>query len=230
METQRESFHHANLLVGTEDEAQSYLRSSCDRLGIELLHNPDFFSFKVEVFGIDEARKLGSLAARKSLTKHKIFLIAPTRFTFEAQNALLKTFEEPFPGTIFFLAVREEELILPTLRSRMRTVRLNRQGESEPSLNEAEKFLSFSIKDRLLFAQEFVSEKRSLPIFLDDLLIVLRERKPARPQPDRVILAGNGHSGREGGEALKKVYVMKHFAHDIAASPRLIIEHLSLVL
>src|SRR3989344_1002069 len=112
------NLHHANLLIGTPREAESYLRSFYNNLGIRLANNPDFVAFRAEIFGIDEARALRILSTRKAVTtakagqvSSKIFFITPMRLTLEAQNALLKTFEDPSPGTYFFLAMREESLI-----------------------------------------------------------------------------------------------------------------------
>ena len=102
------NLHHANLLIGTPEEAESYLRSLCDSWGVRLPNNPDFFAFKMETFGIDEARKLKLLSARKAISSRKIFLITPTRLTLEAQNLLLKTFGNRFLDTWFFLVVGEE--------------------------------------------------------------------------------------------------------------------------
>ena len=201
--------HHANLLVGTREEAESYLRSLCDSLDIKLTNNPDFLAFRTETFGIDEARELRLLSTRKSITSRKIFLITPMRLTLEAQNALLKTFEDPSPDTLFFLAVREEALIVPTLRSRMQAIRIH--GNNASMSAEAEKFLSLSIKNRLLFAKSFADEEKNLSVFLDDLLCLLRKR-----------------SGMQ--KSLEKVYNIKRSIGDSITIPRLVLEHLSLVL
>lgn len=45
--------------------------------------------------------------------------------TVSAQNALLKVFEEPPEGTTFILVTEKKELLLPTVRSRGRVIRLN---------------------------------------------------------------------------------------------------------
>ena len=203
------NLHHANLLIGAPEEAESYLRSLCDSWGVRLPNNPDFFAFKMETFGIDEARKLKLLSARKAISSRKIFLITPTRLTLEAQNALLKTFEDPFPNTLFFLGVREESLVIPTLLSRMQIIRT--RGGNVAAGAEAEKFLSLSVKNRLLFAKSFADEEKSLPIFLDSLLFLLRKQK-------------------EKKDLLKNVYNVRRFVRDSAVTPRLIIEHLALVL
>ena len=202
--------HHANLLIGAPEETESYLRLLCNDLGIKLANNPDFFAFRTETFGINEARELKLLSARKAVTPKKIFFIASTRLTLEAQNALLKTFEDPFPDTYFFLATREEGLIVPTLRSRMQTVRARYGGNASVSV-EAEKFLSLPIKDRLLFAKSFVDEERNLSVFLDDLLCLLKKQSETR-------------------KSLERIYNIRRAIGNSISMPRLVIEHLSLVL
>ncbi|OHB10706.1 MAG: hypothetical protein A3G05_01005 [Candidatus Zambryskibacteria bacterium RIFCSPLOWO2_12_FULL_45_14] len=201
------SRHHARLLIGTTKEAESYLNLYCKDLGIRLANNPDFFAFKTDTFGIDEARELKLLAARKAVTQQKTFFISPVRITLEAQNALLKTFEDPSPDTIFFLVTREEALIIPTLLSRMQMTRLNLVQTGQ----EAQQFLSSSLKDRLTFARKFADEEGSLPDFLDNLLTLLRKQE--------------GSTG-----LIEKVYNLRRLINDSNLMPRLVIEHLSLVL
>lgn len=217
----KKMIHHANLLVAPPEEAEDHLRLVCDDLGVTLGHNPNFFVFKKKVFGIDEARELRLLASRKAFSSKltpdapesspaKVFFIVAEQLTLEAQNALLKTFEDPTPQTYFFLAVREESLIIPTLSSRMQTAFVSRDSAGSLANTEAEKFLSLSIKDRLSFAKRFADEERSLPVFLDGLLWVLRKR---------------GES-----DFVKNVYRVRHSLPETSLAPRLVIEHLALVL
>jgi hypothetical protein len=164
----------------------------------------------METFGIDEARELRTLAAHKALGDKKIFLITSARLTLEAQNALLKTFEDPFPNTHFFLVSREEALIKPTLLSRMQTVRLPKMTDVSVLSKEAEKFLSLPLKNRLLFAKKFALDGESLPTFLDSLLLTLKKAKEPR--------------------LLDRVYKVRRFGDDLVAAPRLVLEHLALML
>jgi DNA polymerase-3 subunit delta' len=56
---------------------------------------------------------------------HKVFVIEEAdRMNEPAQNALLKTLEEPQPDTVFVLISEHEEELLETVRSRCRIVRL----------------------------------------------------------------------------------------------------------
>src|SRR5262245_53091387 len=117
--------HHAHLLVGNGEKALAYVESLCGSVA----HSPDFFPVRESVFGLEAARTLGVLAARSAFTGRKVFLITPDTITLEAQNALLKAFEEPVPGTHFFLVVRDVGMIIPTLLSRMQIVRLAHEDE-----------------------------------------------------------------------------------------------------
>lgn len=201
-------FHHANLLVGSLGNAESYLAAKLRSLGIETLNNPDFIVFREAVFGIDEARKLAELSSRRAFFDKKVFFIAPERITAEAQNALLKTFEDPSSETFFFLVAKEEALIIPTLRSRMLATPLN--VEHSVFNKEAEQFLQLPPKDRLLFSKKFVDDEKNLSNFLDELMLVLKNKSEA--------------------ENLERVYRLRKFADDRSASSRLILEHLALVL
>jgi len=208
--------HHACLLVGEPEAAESHLSRVCRNLKIKQAGNPDFFAFRSSTFGIDDARQLRDLSLRKPVTgstssepSKKIFFISAESLTREAQNALLRTFEDPVSDTYFFLAAREEEAILPTLRSRMQVVRVKML--EKVATDEASKFLSLPIKDRLTFAKKFGTDLRSLPAFLDNLMLLLREKKEAE-------------------ESIAKVYNVRRFAGDQSAATRLILEHLSVVL
>lgn len=195
------NLHHASLVIGSVEKAQELLHNLFGSLN----NSPDFFVFKPETFGIEEARQLSLGATRKAFGERKIFLITPAKITLEAQHALLKTFEDPAPNTHFFLVVKNEELVIPTLRSRMQTVQAHHRA-----LNmDAEKFLKLLPKDRLLFVRKFVDGEKNLSDFLDELLVALR---------------------KSGPKNLETVYNLRRFSDDRSVSVRLILEHLALVL
>jgi hypothetical protein len=202
------NLHHANLLIGGREEAQVYLDELTSSLDFKLANNPDFFPFRMDVFGIDEARQLKFLSARKPLGACKIFLISPMAITPEAQNALLKTFEDPMPDTIFFLVIREQNLIEPTLLSRMQSMHLPKGVGA--MAKEAKDFINLAIKDRLLFAKKFADEEGNLAVFLDSLLSLLKK------------------SGSK--ESLEKVFNIRKLIRETMPLPRLVLEHLALML
>lgn len=201
-----QNLHHAYLVVGGFREAEEFLNNFWEERGVKLAGSPDYFPYTESLFGIEEARKLSAQASKKAFTGQKVFLVTPEKITAEAQNALLKTFEDPYEDTHFFLVVREEELILPTLRSRMQMVRV---GQDEKS-DDASKFLKLGIRERLAYVKKFVDAEKNLSVFLDELLLVLRKE------------------GKH--DSVKKIYEVRHYSDDRSASSRLILEHLSLML
>ncbi len=199
------NLHHANLLVGREEESEAYLKDLLGALKFSRANNPDYLAFRHETFGITEARELRSLALRKAFGERKIFFISSSHITPEAQNALLKTFEDPTPDTLFFLRVREEGVLLPTLLSRMQVKKLGVSREAGE-----DNFLALPYKERLNFVRKFVDAEKNLSSFLDELLLLEKAR-----------------GTRDG---LEKLYNMRKLVRDNTALPRLVLEHLALVL
>ena len=74
--------------------------------------------------------------ARPAMGSRKVFIIGDAEFLVpqesspEAANALLKVLEEPPPGTTIILTTSEPELLLPTIRSRLLPIRLQRLPEA----------------------------------------------------------------------------------------------------
>ncbi len=207
MEVDFSNLHHAYLVVGEPTHAESALHQLFSEQGVKLVGSPDYFVFKEETFGIEEARGLSAWALRRALGERKVFFIAPETITLEAQNALLKTFEEPIDHTHFFLVVPSIEVAIPTLRSRMRVV----ENHSSRVLDSAQKFLTGTLKERLNFTKRFVDKEENLTQFLDKLLLLMHEKNMT------ITL-------------LASVSEMRHLSRQRGSSPRLILEHLSLVL
>jgi len=165
------------LLLGERQASDKYLQALLSTQGIASIGNPDVRFVEVDVFTVDDARKLSGESQVKAFGKKKIFVVSASRFTPEAQNALLKTFEEPTPDTHFFVIARDENMFLPTLLSRMQTVRL--EGEKNEEV-DAKNFLKMTLAKRILFARKFADEKEergagALSGFVDSLLLILKK-------------------------------------------------------
>jgi len=74
----------------------------------------------VDAFGITESRRLFEQASVRPLAAAtRSFVIVASSITTEAQNALLKLFEDPPATSEFHLVIPRESLLLPTLCSRL---------------------------------------------------------------------------------------------------------------
>lgn len=98
--------HHAYYIEGPLSQFEDYKSAL-----------KPFWAREFERFGIEESRELISLTSLKNVAD-ATFLIGAATITSEAQQALLKLFEEPQRGTTFVILIPHGSLI-PTLRSRM---------------------------------------------------------------------------------------------------------------
>jgi DNA polymerase-3 subunit delta' len=83
-----------------------------------------------KTIGIEAARQLEQFLTLKvpgTSTHDRIIIIEDAHLlTTEAQNALLKTLEEPPEGTVLILTVSHEQTVLPTIRSRAQAIPVGR--------------------------------------------------------------------------------------------------------
>lgn len=107
--------------------------------------SPDLFARVYRKFGVDEAEEIRSRARLKPVRDSRrviaFFVSAPTT---EAQNALLKTLEDPAGNPLFFIVTPSPDTLLPTVRSR--AGRLEVPGGQE---TDVEAFLSATREKRL---------------------------------------------------------------------------------
>ena len=85
-----------------------------------------------KTISVDQVREL---AERLSMTSmrggRRVAIVTPAQaMTVNAQNALLKTLEEPAAGTLLMLVTARPSAILPTLRSRCQRIELARPDET----------------------------------------------------------------------------------------------------
>ena len=150
--------HHAYLLVGEKDEVKKGILDFIEKdLGFSIRANPDFWISEHQTFSIDDARSLSDFHLRRPIAgARKVFVIVAESLTIEAQNALLKLFEEPSAGNHFFLIASEDKTILPTLRSRMSFV--NCKGSSLVT-NFGKQFIESSLAERLKLVATIAENK-----------------------------------------------------------------------
>src|SRR3989344_3704087 len=148
---------NVHLVAGNESSIPE-ICALLERTGIKVQANPDVYVRAYDRFGIAEARSLRERASLRPVgdapssprlrRAQRVFVIVTPGMTSEAQNALLKTLEEPPADALFFFVVPAPETLLPTLRSRAQTLALNSLSEEESSI-DAKTFLAASPQKRL---------------------------------------------------------------------------------
>ncbi len=135
------------LLVAGDSSAVTDVLERLREEGIDIQKNPDVYVRSYTHFGVDDAREVRERADLSAQGERRIFVLATPVMTTEAQNALLKTLEEPPGNALFIVVVPAPETLLPTLRSRMQ--RLDVDADVQKGAVESGAFLAASPAARL---------------------------------------------------------------------------------
>lgn len=124
------------VITGGDEEAR--LKKAEDLIGLAIraqTNNPDFLCLELTEdktsLGIEEIRDIQKFLRLKpySQERKQVVIREAQNLTIEAQNALLKTLEEPPPSSVIILTVPEPSLLLPTVISRCQIVQLALQSQ-----------------------------------------------------------------------------------------------------
>lgn len=134
---------HAHLIVGEDGIGKSLIarEAAVELLGkSELKQYVDILEFKSyknkKSLGVDEVRDIIEEVSKKPFEADKkiIIIYEGEKITVQAQNALLKTIEEPPKGVFIFVICENLEMILDTIKSRCQIHKLNKLSSEEVSV------------------------------------------------------------------------------------------------
>jgi DNA polymerase III delta prime subunit len=215
--------HHAYLVEAEMEQgiacAMAFLEKA---LGLSGKTNPDILVFRHELLSVEEVRRILLLATQAPLGKKgKAIIIATARLYHEAQNALLKLFEEPRPGTVLVLVVPSSGQLLATLHSRLFALPLPK-ARTIRAAPEAKAFALMSKEKRSAYSKKLATGK---------------DEDERRENRDVALALVNGIEALAYAQGvvkyatfLRDISVLRTYLHDRSAPVRLILEHLSLVL
>lgn len=213
--------HHAYFIHAFKDSVnhlKEYLKKT---FNIDHSQNPDFFHERFETLGIDDSRKIKENHLSKSFTQDgkRIFIIEASGITHEAQNSLLKIFEEPNENSHFFIVMPSVNLLLPTLRSRLYIVKQNQEDREDTEIvKQVESFLKLSKKDKIDFMDNIAKEisdedksKSDAQEFLVTLETVIYKK-----------------FGTKNPRALKAILKAREYMNDRSPSIKQLLEYIAL--
>lgn len=219
----KENLHHAYCIEGDKAEAIREVKKFLEtELNLSVLGNPDVLFLEYDTFTINDGRVISEMAIKKPFGERKIFTTAFNFITREAQNSLLKLFEEPTAATTFFLIVPSAVIFLPTLKSRLMIIGSPeaREAEKRTGNREAE-FLKAPLKTRLEISKKLADsvsdeEKSKAEVleFLEEIEQVLHQRK----------------SSKGASAALEEVMKAKRLIFGRSPATKMILEHIALVM
>lgn len=153
----QKNLHHAYLIEGEKESVVPEIFGFFENLGIKTVGNPDFIYMAMDSLKVENARNLKAMTGEKQFSEvKKVFVIFANSFPLEAQNSLLKVFEEPAENTHFFLVTPDTGSLIPTLVSRFYFIKRKRINDS--IVGEATKFLKMNPHERIDFLKGFIAE------------------------------------------------------------------------
>lgn len=174
-----------------------------------------------ESFTIDKSRSITKLHSEKNGDKGQIFVIKVKYFTHEAQNALLKLFEDTNHRNYFFIFCVNTEQFLDTVLSRAFVVKIKK----EDKIDIGKKFLKQDQNQRLKNIEEIIKSHKS-----DSDSAGLRNH--ARELIDGIesYLHENIKYKKDHVSIFEEINNARKYISTPGASVKMILEHLSLVI
>jgi len=224
--------HHAYVYIGERETGLIEVRAFAEKtLGLSGADNPDIAVFEYGLFSVDDARRVTAFSAQSSVSGGtRLIVIAVGRFFHEAQNALLKLFEEPNEGTVLVLLIPAEGLLLPTLRSRL--MPLPRESSMNVFSEDVRTFLEAPKTEREKLVAKLVAksksdkeaEKQAARLAAVDLAYGITRAAYAKR------LSSEGKEADELDALLNDLSRFAPILHERSAPLKLIFEHILLVL
>jgi len=213
-----EKLHHAYLFLGEKNSTISELEKEIsEKFGVKLHNNQDFFKKDYDSVGIDEAREIKELQGKMPSKEGslKVFILSMRSITREAQNALLKVFEEPTKNTHFFLVTPNLAGLLPTLTSRLEIVEIKSETKKVSILPfDLNTFMKGSISTRLKLVEDIIENK---------------EKQKIEALIDEIILKSSSDKKTGNSKILSEMLMVKKFLNFKSSSVKNIAEHLCFV-
>jgi DNA polymerase III delta prime subunit len=235
--------HHAYIIEKVSDDGVGPILNFISKvleIEKEPQSSPNFLYIKSNQLSVEEAEKIILFNSQKSFGENgggnKVALIEINGAGHQAQNALLKTLEEPYPNTYFLITISSASLLLPTIQSRveMHSVTdffkkfniLSKVSDTTVSSKIVSDFLGSSLAERMEMVKEMVEEagksgeddSSKLFQFLHDIEITLKGLEKSKL---------NRHLSKDELQTL--INVREYFA-DGGASKKMLLEYLSLKL
>jgi DNA polymerase-3 subunit delta' len=150
-----DSFSHANLIVGNDGIGKSIIAKYISNQIIEGRDNADSIDIvkyypSSSSFGVDDVRNIINEVNKKPYESDKkvLILYRCDKLTTQAQNALLKTIEEPPKGVYLILLSDSLEVILDTIKSRCQIYKLTPLNKEEISAYIEDKYTDLTSDDK----------------------------------------------------------------------------------
>jgi DNA polymerase III delta prime subunit len=198
--------HHAYLVYANSLE-ESVVPLEFQKVGVDTYH------IVIDSLGIDDVRTLTEKSIQRPFESDVcVFVIVARIITVQAQNALLKLFEEPPTHAQFYVVVPSTAFLLPTLKSRLAELGTRNVQQKQNAVFDI--FFKTSYADRLSSIAEHTKVKDT--VWIEEIVRGCEYFAHAATKNKAQILAS--------------VLLVRTYIGTNGASPKMLLEELALVL
>lgn len=202
-----DTLSHAHIIVGPDGIGKSLLAETVAReiLGFGDRDSVDIVRIRPEktIITVNQVREVVIEAALRPYEGYKkvIIFYNANRIGQEAQNALLKTIEEPMEGIFFFLLAENEIFMTDTIKSRCHLHKLLPLDDMEmeayldqfvPSFNEKEelRYAEEKIKNEITGAKAKIAPKMHLSMSQEEKKKIISASRGIPGKGEELLLSG----------------------------------------
>lgn len=228
----KESMHHAFVIEGdtvqTRPTVFDFLKKE---FGMDMGHN-DLILLDRGDFGIENVQEIVDVNSRKpTVGMYKVIVVVLHSISHQAQNAILKTLEEPRPGTFIFILTDTSAIFLPTILSRVQVVRSSTgTNKSSTASNivtnadlDAKKFIKSSPAERLAQIKEILDLKSDEEIGDAEIFAFVQEVEKL------AVEFAQGSKNFGASTLIAQIFTkVEDYMRDTSSSKKLLLEYVAL--
>jgi hypothetical protein len=229
--THMQTLPHGVLVEGDSSHVDSIYEFYKERFSPRVIEHKLFVTTTLSA---DEAREIvKDMSLSSSEEKPFVYIISALSFSNEAQNILLKSFEEPPLHVYVCVVVNELKKLLPTFKSRLHYVRNNAHEETN---KHTIAFMQSSLKDRLTFIEKPAKKKdeatddegkkesdelkKELDVLFRQMLQVIHQKLEGEKEVDAEMCK----------ESIEVIGNARKYLYDRGSSVKMVGEYVSLML
>lgn len=222
-----ENLYHSYVIEGEVDILSLDLISFLKERGDIVPKNSDILFQNYDSFTINDSNFIKKWNSEKSVGSKKICIICAKSITFEAQNSLLKIFEEPMVDTHFFIIIPNADILLATLLSRVHILKI-KKDENIIELKRSKEFVNANQEIRIDMITKIIknheNDENSASL-RDDALNLLNNIENIIY---KIFLKDRNNKGIQF--SLSEIQKCREFLSTQGASVKMILEHIALVI
>jgi len=208
-----ETLFHAYVVGGNTEETRRHIS---EMLAPFTVLSGDMFTTECISLGVDEVESLRAWQSLRPAGQKKVCVVHTQFVTREAQNALLKTLEEPVADTHIFIALPKPHMLLGTLLSRVRVVDVSKKDAGHA---RAEDFLALSHSERIAYVGKIVTKSDE-----EEAAAEVREHALAHLESLELYFYK-----KQNVAVLEKILQFKKYLYLPGASVKMILETIALI-